>query len=141
VEIARMFGLPPHLLGDVERSTSWGTGIEQQTIGLVKFTLASDWLVPTEQKVTLDLLPPGIEAKYNIDALMRGDAASRAQFYTALRNLGVLSVNEIRDLEDMDPIPDGDGFLEPLNMAPLGSQKADPGASAGDTTGGGSDAG
>lgn len=121
VEIARWFGLPPHLLGDVERSTSWGTGIEQQTIGLVKFTLASDWLVPTEQRVSLGLLPANVEAKYNVDALMRGDAAARAAFYTAMRNLGVFSVNEIRDLEDMDPIPDGDSRIEPLNMGPVGA--------------------
>jgi HK97 family phage portal protein len=147
VEIARWFGLPPHLLGDVERSTSWGTGIEQQTIGLVKFTLASDWLVPTEQRVTMGLLPPQVEAKYNVDALMRGDAAARAQFYTAMRNIGVFSVNEIRDLEDLDPIPDGDSYIQALNMAPLGSEKATGDSttsdetSSGDTTGGGADAG
>jgi HK97 family phage portal protein len=138
VEIARWFGLPPHLLSDVERSTSWGTGIEQQMIGVVKFTLAPTWLIPTEQYATLNLLPQQIEAKYNIDALMRGDAAARAAFYTAMLNSGVLSVNEVRDLEDYDPIPNGDVHLQALNMAALGAPP-DPGASAGDTTGGGSE--
>jgi HK97 family phage portal protein len=139
VEIARWFGLPPHLLSDVERSTSWGTGIEQQMIGLTKFTLAPTWLIPTEQYTTLNLLPSAQEAKYNVDALMRGDAAARAAFYTVMRNIGAFSVNEIRDLEDYDPVPEGNTYLVPLNMAPLGAETANPGASAGDTTGGGSE--
>jgi hypothetical protein len=70
---------------------------------------------------------------------MRGDAAARAAFYTVMRNIGAFSVNEIRDLEDYDPVPEGNTYLQPLNMAPLGSETANPGASAGDTTGGGSE--
>jgi phage portal protein BeeE len=69
---------------------------------------------------------------------MRGDAAARSAYYTAMLTSGVLSINEVRDLEDYDPIPAGDGHLQALNMTQLGA-KPDPGASAGDTTGGGSE--
>lgn len=127
-EIARFFGVPPFLLMETERSTSWGTGLEQQALGFVKFDLHPQWLAPTEQRVTRELLPAGKYAKYKVEGLLRGDSAGRAAFYNIMRNLGAMNADEIRDLEDMPPIPGGEGqkYLQPMNMAPLGSE-VDPG--------------
>jgi HK97 family phage portal protein len=126
IEIARWFGIPPFMLFDVERSTSWGTGIEQQGIGFVVYTLRQ-WLVRFEQRITREATPNGAYSKYVVEGLLRGDSAARAAFYTAMRNMGAMNVDEIRDREDMEPLPDGIGqtYIQPLNMAPLGSAPAD----------------
>ncbi|QLQ11171.1 MAG: phage portal protein [Nocardioidaceae bacterium] len=118
-EIAMLFRVPPHMIGDTEKATSWGTGIEQQSIGFVTYTLRP-WLTCIESAIS-SLLPRGQFAKFNVDALLRGDTKSRNDAYTQARNAGWMSVNEIRSLEDMPPIPDGDNYLQPLNMGPLGS--------------------
>ena len=114
-EIASIYRVPPHMIGDVERSTSWGTGIEQQGIGFVTYTLLS-WLTRIERADSA-LLPRPRFVKKNIDALVRGDIATRYGAYTAGRNGGWFSVNEIRELEDLPPIDGGDTYLTPLNMS------------------------
>ncbi|MGA4941771.1 phage portal protein [Streptomyces cinereoruber] len=121
-EISRMFGVPPFLLMSTEKSTSWGTGLEQQAQGFVTWDLAPTWLTPTEQRVTKELLPPTQYAKYQLGGLLRGDSAARATFYRAMRDSGAYSANDIRELEDLTPItgPEGDMRLQPLYMAPLG---------------------
>lgn len=118
-EVAMLFGVPPHMIGLTEKSTSWGTGIEQQSIGFVTYTLRP-WLTCIESAVS-NLLPRGQFARFNVDALLRGDVKSRYDAYTAARNAGWLNVNEIRELEDRRPINNGDDYLQPLNMGPLGS--------------------
>lgn len=120
-EIARFFGVPQFLLGLTSKSTSWGTGLEQQAIAWVKFDLQPTWLAPTEQRITKELLGPGVEARYKVEGLLRGDSRARAEFYRVLREVGAYSANDIRDLEDMPPVEGGDTYLQPLNMAPLGS--------------------
>lgn len=120
-EIARFFGVPQFLLGLTSKSTSWGTGLEQQAQSWVMFDLHPTWLAPTEQRVTKELTQPGIEARYKVEGLLRGDSKARAEFYRAMREIGAFSANDIRDLEDMPPIDGGDGYLQPLNYAPLGS--------------------
>lgn len=125
-EVSRWFGVPPFLMMETEKSTSWGTGLEQQAIGWIKFDLHPQWLAPTERRVARELLPGGRYAKYVVEGLLRGDSAARAEFYRVMREVGAFSANDIRDLEDRPPIPAGDGYLQPLNMAPLGSQP-DPG--------------
>lgn len=120
VEIARMVGVPPHLVGDVERSTSWGTGIEQQVLGWVKFGLQT-WITLAEQKVTRELLPGGATAgswyaKAQLNGLMRGDAKTRAAFYHAGILDGWLNRNEARDLEDLERAEGLDEFLVPSNL-------------------------
>lgn len=124
-ELARFFGVPAFLLGLTSKSTSWGTGLEQQAIAWVKFDLHPSWLAPTEQRITKELLPATLDARYKVEGLLRGDSASRAQFYNVMRQAGALSANDIRDLEDMPPIPDGDVYLMPMNMAPLGTEPDD----------------
>jgi HK97 family phage portal protein len=120
-EIASLFRVPPHMIGDTEKSTSWGTGIEQQSIGFVTYTLGP-WLRCIEGAFT-NLLPKGQFFRFNVDALLRGDIKSRYEAYSQARNAGWLNVDEIRELEDREPVPGGAGqdFLQPLNFGPLGS--------------------
>ncbi|QDF19298.1 portal protein [Mycobacterium phage Cracklewink] len=123
-EVAMWFRIPPHMIGDTTKSTSWGTGIEQQSIGFVKFTLGP-WLVCIEQMLST-CLPKGQFAKFNIDALLRGDVKSRWEAYRIGRDSGVYSVNEIREKEDLEPVgPEGDIRLQPMNFVPLGTDPAD----------------
>jgi HK97 family phage portal protein len=118
-EIAQLFGIPPHMIGDVDRSTSWGTGIEQQSIGWVRFHLRP-WLTCIEQAMT-DQLPRGQFVRFNVEGLLRGDTKARYDAYVSARNAGWMNVNEIRELEDRGPVPGGDSYIQPLNMGPLGS--------------------
>lgn len=122
-EIGRWYGVPAFLLGLTQKSTSWGTGLEQQAIGWVKFDLQPTWLAPTEQRITKELLPSELEAKYKVEGLLRGDSAARAAFYRVMREVGALSANDIRELEDLPPVEGGDTYLEPANMLPLGSSR------------------
>ncbi|MFF2650382.1 phage portal protein [Streptomyces sp. NPDC058045] len=127
-EISRMFGVPLFLLSETAKSTSWGTGLEQQAQGWVTFDLGPTWLAPTEQRITKELLPPGEYAHYRLQGLLRGDSSSRGTFYRAMRSTGVMSANDIRALEELPPIegPEGDTYLQPTYMAPLGSNPLAP---------------
>lgn len=119
-EIARFFRCPPHLIADVERSTSWGTGIEEQNIGFVTYTLRS-WLERLEQAYARHMLLFGPAfAKFNVDGLLRGDIGSRYQAYATGRQWGWLSADDVLAREDMPPLPDGQGemYLVPGNMTP-----------------------
>lgn len=118
-EVARIFGVPPHMLMDTEKSTSWGSGIEQQGIGFVVYTLRP-WLTRTEQRISR-ILEGEVYAKFAVEGLLRGDSAQRAAFYTALYNMGALSTNDILRLEDRPGIgAAGDVRYRPLNMGELG---------------------
>lgn len=117
-EIAMLFRIPPHMVGDTTKSTSWGTGIEQLSIGFVKFTL-KPWLTCIEQALSA-LLPRGQFLKFNIDGLLRGDVKSRWEAYRIGRDSGVYSVNDIRAFEDLPPVENGDGRIQPINFGPLG---------------------
>lgn len=128
-EFARFFRIPPHLLADVERSTSWGTGIEQQNIGFVIYTMRP-WIERAEQEFNRSLLHPNDRdtyfTKFIIDGLMRGDAASRAQFYNQMWNMGAMSPNDMRELEDWNPVDGGDEYYVPLNMIPSNVSREQP---------------
>jgi HK97 family phage portal protein len=104
-EIARLFGVPPFLLADSSGSTSWGSGL--QTFGemFVRFTLTT-WLSRVEQRFSAHLLPRGQEARFVTDALLRGSATERASYYQTMKTIGALTVDEIRDREDLPPMPD-----------------------------------
>lgn len=131
-EVARMFGIPPHMLMQVDRSTSWGTGIEQQLIGFVQFSLQPTYLTRVEQRITKILKPQPVYAKYSLEGLLRGDSAARSAFYTAMWNIGVLSTNDICRLEDRPPVgPEGDVRYRPLNMGVLGQEDPAPALPAG----------
>lgn len=123
-DIAMWFRVPPFMIGDTEKSTSWGTGIEEMTLGFLKFTLMP-WLACIEQEVT-NRLPRGQFAKFNTDELLRGDIKNRMDAYKAGRETGLYSVNELRDFEDLEPIgPEGDMRLQPANFVPLGTTPED----------------
>lgn len=122
-EIARMFGVPLFLLMETAKSTSWGTGLEQQAGAWVIFDLTPTWLGPTEQRITKELLPASQYAKYSVQGLLRGDSSARATFYRAMRDVGAFSADDVRSLEEMPPLPAGKGgdvYLQPTYMAPLG---------------------
>lgn len=123
-EIARLFRIPPHMLADLERATF--TNIEHQGLEFVVHTMAP-WLALWEGAVWRDLIPEQDQeelfAEHLVDALLRGDTKSRYDAYAVARTGGWLNVDEIRDKENMNPLPNGEGqeFLTPLNMAPSGA--------------------
>lgn len=119
-EVARLFGVPPHMLMDTEKSTSWGTGIEQQSLGFVVYTLRP-WLTRVEQRVTKIIQPGPVYARFSVEGLLRGDSKQRADFYKEMWAIGVLSTNEIRALEERAAVDGGDTRYRPLNMGELGS--------------------
>src|SRR5690625_1373647 len=127
-EIASIFRVPPHMIGDTDRSTSWGTGIEQMGIGFVVHTLRP-WLVRIEQAIRMRLLSErergDMYALHIVDGLLRGDNKSRADYYRSMHQIGVYSINDIRELEDMDAVEGGDQRFVPLNMMPLDGDRAD----------------
>jgi HK97 family phage portal protein len=125
-DISRFFGVPPFMLMDTEKSTSWGTGLEQQVQGWISFDLHPTWLAPTEQRITKELTTSAVYAKYSVEGLLRGDSVARAQWYRTMREIGVFNVDEIRELEDRPPVPNGlgKGYLQPLNFTPLGTAAA-----------------
>ena len=120
-EIARIFGLPPHMIGDVETSTSWGSGIEQQNIAFLQYSLMP-WIDRLERAATRTLLRRGPTAddqlfvKWSPDALLRADIAARYQAYAIGKQWGFESTNSILALEDRPPVDGGDDYLVPENM-------------------------
>jgi len=122
-EIARIFRVPPHMVGDLEKSSF--SNIEQQSLEFVKFTL-DPWVVRWEQSLCQALLLPSEKSdvfiRFNLDGLLRGDYASRMTGYATGRQNGWLSANDIRELEDMNRIPaseGGDLFLVNGSMTKL----------------------
>jgi HK97 family phage portal protein len=117
-DIFMFFGLPPHMAGDTEKSTSWGTGIETQQQGFLAFTL-EDHLVMWEEGITVDLTPEGSDlyAKFNRSALVKADTKTRWEAHVKALQWGVSSPNEIRTLEDQNPREGGDIYYPPPNTA------------------------
>lgn len=122
-EIARIFRVPPHMVGDLEKSTF--SNIEQQSLEFVKYTLAP-WLSRWEQAMARALLLPEEKKtcfiKFNVEGLLRGDYQSRMNGYAVARQNGWMSANDIRALENLDRIPaeeGGDLYLINGNMTKL----------------------
>ena len=127
-EIARIFRVPPHMVGDLEKSSF--SNIEQQSLEFVKYTL-DPWVVRWEQNLQRILLNPDEKKdyffKFNVDGLLRGDYASRMTGYATARQNGWMSANDIRELENLDRIPTelgGDLYLINGNMLPMQSAGA-----------------
>lgn len=122
-EIARIFRVPPHMVGDLEKSSF--SNIEQQSLEFVKYTL-EPWIVRWEQSINRALLSESEKAayfvKFNVDGLLRGDYQSRMNGYATARQNGWMSANDIRELENLDLIPPelgGDLYLINGNMTKL----------------------
>lgn len=122
-EIARIFRVPPHMVGDLEKSSF--SNIEQQSLEFVKYTL-DPWVIRWEQSIQRTLLSKDEKAayfvKFNLEGLLRGDYQSRMNGYAIGRQNGWMSANDIRELENLDRIPAEDGgdlYLINGNMLPL----------------------
>ncbi len=126
-EIAAMYRVPLHMINDLDRATF--SNIEEQGQEFVVYTLGI-WLKAWEEAIYRDLLTPAERnryyARHMVQGLLRGNHATRSQFYTSLWNVGAMSINEMRDLEDMNPIPDGDSYFVPLNMVSLDAALNEP---------------
>jgi len=127
-EIARIFRVPPHMIGDLEKSSF--SNIEQQSLEFVKYTL-DPWVCRWEQSMQRALLKadekPLYFLKFNVDGLLRGDYQSRMNGYAVGRQNGWMSANDIRELENLDRIAKEDGgdlYLVNGNMVPLVSAGA-----------------
>lgn len=127
-EIARIFRVPPHMVGDLEKSSF--SNIEQQSLEFVKYTL-DPWVIRWEQSLQRTLLSSEEKKRYyfkfNLEGLLRGDYASRMTGYATARQNGWMSTNDIRELENLDRIPaelGGDLYLINGNMLPLGNAGA-----------------
>jgi len=120
-EIARWFNLPPHKLKDLSRSSF--SNIESEQRSFYTDTLLP-WLVTLEQNFNYQLLSEADRQrkyyfKHNAEGILRADAAGRGEFYSKMFNIGAYSINEIRALEDKDPVEGGDVHLVPLHMTTL----------------------
>ncbi|WP_353641331.1 phage portal protein [Mesorhizobium sp. WSM2239] len=128
-DIAMFLGVPPHMIGDTEKSTSWGTGLEQQTQGFVTFS-AEDDLTTWEETINRDLIgddEPDVYARFNRSALVKGDIKVRWEAHVKALQWGVLSPNEVRALEDINPREGGDIWYPPPNTAGNSDPKKDEG--------------
>ena len=134
-EICRIFRVPPHLVGDLERATF--SNIEHQSIEFVQHTIRP-WLVRWEQAISRSLLDEKERllyfSRFNVDGLMRGDYKSRMEGYAIGRQNGWLSANDIRHLEDLPPIPKeqgGDAYLVNGNMTAVSKENKEGGSDGG----------
>ena len=129
-DIAMFFGVPPHMIGDTDSNTSWGTGIEAMSTGFVTYTL-EDYLTAFEEAVNSRLIAandnePLVYARFNRAALVRGDLKTRTAAYASALQWGWMCPDEVRANEDMNPRPDGKGgiFYDPPNTS--GKSPKDP---------------
>ena len=130
-EICRFFGVPPVMIGHSGASTAWPTSVEQQMISFQVYTLRRR-VKRIEQAVAKQLLSPedraaGVSARFNLDALLRGDSASRAAFYVAMSGIGGMTINEIRGRENLPPVSGGDIPRMQMQNVPITQAGADDG--------------
>lgn len=121
-DICRIYRVPQHLVQKLDRSTN--NNIEHQSLEFVMYTMLP-WFKRWEDNINMQLLTSdqrkaGYYVEFKADALLRGDIASRASYYAQGRQWGWFSVNDIRRLENMPPISNGDIYLQPLNMGEAG---------------------
>ncbi|MFA5517226.1 MAG: phage portal protein [Desulfuromonadales bacterium] len=126
-KIASIYGVPPHMVGDTQKSTSWGSGIFEQTTGYKVFTIVPI-VQRIEQYVEVTLLTgTRVQMRFQANGLLRGSHRDRAEFYRVLWSIGAMSNDEIRGFEDLGPIPGGHGgrYYVPLNVAPIDAPTED----------------
>ena len=120
---AFIFGVPPHMVGDLSHSTY--SNNEQQNIEFYNVTL-SPWITKVEEEMNDKLFLESEKGRLYVDidprGLLRADTASRTNYYRQMYNIGAMSPNEIRAAEDLDAYEGGDDFFRPLNMESVKSQ-------------------
>jgi HK97 family phage portal protein len=120
-QIARVWGIPLHLIGETSKVTSWGSGIEHQSIGFVVYYMRPKFVV-WEQALNRALMSQETRRRFffefNIDGLLRGDFKSRMDGFALMIQWGLATPNEIRRLMNLPPLAGGDERLTPLNMVP-----------------------
>lgn len=127
-DVARIFGVPPHMIGITDKTTSWGSGIEQQSIGFVKYTLQRH-LVKIEQEINRKIFRRSLQlfAEFSTAGLERGDYKTRNEGYRiALGRAGEpgwMTVNEVRRLDNLPPISGGDDLNKAMPAAPAPEPK------------------
>lgn len=130
IDIARAFRVPPHMIGETSKSTSWGTGIEQQGIGFVTYTLGTH-LKRFKDELNRKLFRTQTYfVEHNVDSLMAGDSKAQAEYFSkALGGPGTqgwMYVNEVRRLKNLPPIPDGDKLIFAGSPAKPGDTQGNP---------------
>lgn len=123
-EICRFFQVPPVLVGHTDKVSSWGTGIQEISIGFVKYALARR-VKRIEQSIDKSLLTAadraaGIYVEFNMEGLLRGSPKERAEFYRTMTQIASMTVNEVRKLENLPPVPGGDVPRLQSQNIPLG---------------------
>jgi HK97 family phage portal protein len=133
VQIAALYRVPPHMI-DPSVQSSWGSGIEEQNAFFAEYTLVP-WIARLEQAFSR-LLPVGQVIKWNLDAKLRAKLSERYAAYAVGLSNGFLNGDDVREKEDLDPIPDGLGqkFYRPANLIELGKEPPDEGASNSDSS-------
>ena len=111
-EVCRFFGVPPFMVGHTQKVTSFGSGLEQQVLGFQKFTLRRR-LKRIEQALEKQLLTPderarGLTIEFNLEGLLRGDSAARSAFYQSALANGWMTINEVREKENLPRVEGGD---------------------------------
>lgn len=128
-DLCRWMRVPPHMVGLTSKSTSWGSGIEQMSIGFVTYTLMP-WIERWEQAISRDLIiaPKVYFVEFVVDGLLRGDALGRYNVYRIGRELGMYSANDLLRLENQNPRtdPDGDTYIRDMGRSISSAQTATP---------------
>jgi HK97 family phage portal protein len=122
-EICRFFSVPPVMIGHAGAATAWPTSVEQQMIVFQTYSLRRR-IKRIEQSVNKQLLTAedraaGLSARFNLDALLRGDSASRSAFYTSMSNIGAMTINEIRARENLPSVEGGDTPRMQMQNVPI----------------------
>jgi len=121
-EICRAFGVPPQLIYHTDKASSWASSLEQMNQGFLTYSLRPV-LVRIEQTITRKLLSPAdrikYKPKYSVEGLLRSDSQGRANFYSQMLQNGVMSRNEVRDLEDLPKREGADDLTVQLNLTPI----------------------
>ncbi|WP_424213200.1 phage portal protein [Streptomyces sp. BI20] len=130
-EIARIFGVPPHLIADATNSTSWGSGLAEQNQAFAQFSLRP-WLERIEAGLTRLLFAETANrqlfVKFSLDGIQRGAPKERMDMYSIGLQQGIYSIDEVRAWEDMEPLPDGMGATHrvPMNLADVAAEEPEP---------------
>lgn len=129
IDIARAFGVPPHMIGETSKATSWGTGIEQMGIGFVKHTLGPHLRRIKDELNRKLFRTVRYFTEHNVDSLLAGDSKAQAEYFgKALGGPGAqgwMTVNEVRRLKNLPPIDGGDVLYRPKDPAPAKPPKPD----------------